>query len=230
MKNVVIYGDIHGCLEEFEELRKKIPSNSIEITVGDFLDKGPYSKETIEYLRKNRIFSILGNHEYKYLRKKIGRKVKMDEEQEKIYNSLSDNDFEYIFSLPYFIKANKLTILHAGISNHIYLSNPSMSELNRLLFFREVDKNERFLPLNHSCKESTFWADIYDGHEGFVVYGHSAFLEIKKDIFSAGIDTGCVYGNKLSAIIIENTLRPYEYRVIEVKSKRKYAEPISDLK
>jgi hypothetical protein len=226
----VIYGDIHGCLEELEELRKLIPKNSIEISVGDILDKGPYPVEALRYVRKNKIFTIMGNHEYKHIRKYWGRNVKLDEDQERVYPKLKKEDFEFIEKMPFFLKLNRLTILHAGITNKIRLNNPPLNIMTLLLFIRDVDLNHKFLPLNHNNKNARYWADVYDGHEGFIVYGHNPFLEVKKNRFSAGIDTGCVYGNKLTAIIIPNTLKPWEYEIIQVKAKKQYATPHFELK
>ena len=219
----VIYGDIHGCLEEWEELRKLIPKNSIEISVGDILDKGPYPIEALRYAKKNKIFTIMGNHEYKHLRKHIGRNVKLDEDQQKIYPKLKDEDFEFIENMPFFLKLNHLTILHAGITNWIRLNNPPFNIMTLLLFLRDVDENNKFLPLNHNNPNARYWADVYDGHEGFVVYGHNPFMDVKKNKFAAGIDTACVYGNKLTALIIHNTLKPWEYEIIQVKAKKQYA-------
>lgn len=98
----VIYGDIHGCLEEWEELRKEIPKGAIEISVGDILDKGPYPVEALRYAKKNKIFTIMGNHEYKHLRKYWGRKVHLDEDQKRVYPQLRKKDFEFIESMPFF--------------------------------------------------------------------------------------------------------------------------------
>ena len=225
----VIYGDIHGCLEELEEIRKLIPKNSFEISVGDILDKGPYPVETLRYAKKNKIFTIMGNHEYKHIRKYWGRNVKLDEDQQKVYPKLKKEDFEFIESMPFFLKLNHLTILHAGITNWIRLNNPPLNLMTLLLFLRDVDENNKFLPLNHNNPNARYWADVYDGHEGFVVYGHNPFKEVKKNKFSIGIDTGCVYGNKLTALIIKDTLKPFNYEIIQVKAKKQYAKPISPL-
>jgi len=68
MKNrVIVYGDIHGCLDELKALRKKlaIQKGDKEYTVGDFLNKGPYSRKTLKYLQKNSILSTMGNNEEK---------------------------------------------------------------------------------------------------------------------------------------------------------------------
>jgi len=223
--NYVIYGDIHGCLEEWEELRKLVPKNSFEICVGDILDKGAFPVEALRYAKKNRIFSIMGNHEYKHLRKWWGRNVTLDEDQQKVYPQLKKPDFEFIQSMPFFFKMNRLTVVHAGISNKIYLSNPKMNIMTLLLFMRDVDENNNFLPLNHNNPNAAFWADVYKGHEGYVVYGHSPFKKVHKKRNSLGIDTGCVYGNKLTAVIIPNTLKPWENEIVSVEARRQYAEP-----
>jgi len=220
----VIYGDVHGCLEEWEELRKLIPKNSFEISVGDILDKGPYPVEALRYAKKNKIFTIMGNHEYKHIRKYWGRNVKLDEDQQRVYPKLKQEDFEFIESMPFFLKLNRLTVVHAGITNKIYLSNPPLNIMTLLLFLRDVDENEKFLPLNHNNPNARYWADTYNGHEGFVVYGHNPFREVKKNKHSIGIDTGCVYGNKLTAYVIKNTLNPYDGKIIQVKAKKQYAE------
>ena len=225
----VIYGDVHGCLEEWEELRKLIPKNSFEISVGDILDKGPYPVEALRYAKKNKIFTIMGNHEYKHIRKYWGRNVKLDEDQQKVYPKLKKEDFEFIESMPFFLKLNHLTIVHAGMTNWIRLNNPPLNIMTLLLFLRDVDENGKFLPLNHNYPNAKFWADVYDGHEGFVVYGHSPFKEVKQNKFSAGIDTACVYGNKLTALVIKNTIKPWEYEIIQVKAKKQYSKPLFEI-
>jgi len=225
----VIYGDIHGCLEEWKELRKEIPKNSFEICLGDILDKGPYCVEALRYAQKNKIFSIMGNHEYKHLRKKLGKKVKLDENQQKIYSQLKKEDFDYISSMPFFLKLNHITLLHAGITNKINLNNPPLKIINLLMFIREIDENNNFLPLNHKNLNAKYWADVYDGHEGFIVYGHNPFSNPKINKYSIGIDTGCVYGNKLTAIIMEDTIN-IKYSIIQTNAKKQYHTPHISLK
>ncbi len=221
----VIYGDIHGCLEEWKELRKLIPKNSTEISVGDILDKGPYPVEALRYAKKNKILTVMGNHEYKHLRKYWGRNVQLDENQQTVYPKLKKEDFEFIENMPFFIKLNHLTVFHAGITNWIRLNNPPLHIMTLLMFLRDVDENGKFLPLNHNNPNAKYWGDVYNGHEGFVVYGHNPFREIKKNQFAAGIDTGCVYGNKLTALVIKDTLKPQNYEIIQIKAKKQYSKP-----
>lgn len=69
-KRLIVYGDVHGCLDEFKELRHKITPrpNDIEVSLGDIINKGPHSKELIEYFMLHKILLITGNHEDKILR------------------------------------------------------------------------------------------------------------------------------------------------------------------
>ncbi|MBT4764525.1 serine/threonine protein phosphatase, partial [bacterium] len=70
MGRVIIYGDIHGCYEEFVNLREKINPlrTDIEICVGDIITRGKDSIKTLRYIQKNNIKSVIGNHENKIIR------------------------------------------------------------------------------------------------------------------------------------------------------------------
>ena len=53
MDKLIIYGDIHGCYNEFISLRNKINphQNDIEVCVGDIITKGAHSIETLRYIQ-----------------------------------------------------------------------------------------------------------------------------------------------------------------------------------
>ena len=232
----IIYGDIHGCLEEFKSLRSELnlTDEDREISVGDILDRGEESNATLTYAREQKIELVLGNHEYKYLRfskheessKQTGKKNPMvlNDEKLTIYNTLTKEDMEYIQNAPFFIKINNLTILHAGITNKIELLNANKKELESLTRTRELDENQKTLALGQSSYGSRFWSEFYDGSEGIIIYGHEAFNKVKIDKYSFGIDTGCVYGNKLTALIIEDTKEPMlSYNIIQVNAHKAYS-------
>ena len=89
--------------------------------------------------------------------------------------------------------------------HHLNLDNLSKKEKQKKLRLRYLDENYEFLTYGKEDEKSTFWADIYDGNQGFVIYGHQWFEEVYKNKFALGIDTGCVYGNKLTAVIFDLT-------------------------
>ena len=232
----IIYGDVHGCLDEFKTLRSELnlTNDDREISVGDLLDRGPLSNATLTYARENNVELVLGNNEYKYLRyanheatlKATGKKnpMTLNDEKIEIYNNLSKEDIEYIQAAPFFIKIDNLTIVHAGITNKIELLNAKKKELESLTRIRQLDENQKTLALGQTSFNSRFWSEFYNGGEGIIVYGHEAFNKVKIDKHSFGIDTGCVYGNKLTALVIEDAKDPmYSYDVVQVSAFEKYS-------
>lgn len=241
MRRIIIYGDIEGCLKEFISLRKKIKPQHYdrEIVVGDILDKGPYSNLLLKYIIKNNIESVMGNHEYKYVRyhnfnlnkqQKDKNPINLTSEQLAIYNNLSKKDIFFISNLPFYIKINNLTILHAGIINNIKLESATKKELEKILWIRKLDENQKLISLIDESLNYKFWSEYYDGNQGFIIYGHSVLNEVKYDKNSIGIDTSCVYGNKLTACIIHNTENPMDrIEIIQVNALKKYLNKYGEI-
>lgn len=206
MRRIIVYGDIHGCLEELIELRESIKpkASDIEVCVGDFLSKGPFSLQTLQFCRKNHIRSVLGNHEYRFLcyKKMLEYRGEIDFYVDEVFWQLNREDFAYLFLLPFYIRIANLTILHGGITNEMNLSLALQEELVQTLCVRYLSKKEH-VQKGEQIQNGPLWSEVYDGHEGFVVYGHHPFLKPRIDNFAIGIDTGCVYGNMLTAAVFE---------------------------
>ena len=68
-QNVTVIGDVHGCLPSLEKLLKLIPSNDHLIFIGDIINRGPNSLETLRLIRSlgKRARVILGNHDMHFL-------------------------------------------------------------------------------------------------------------------------------------------------------------------
>jgi len=220
----IIYGDIHGCLDSLNTLRNKIaPSSSdYEIAVGDFITRGPKSIDTLRYLKDNGISSVKGNHEDKIVRyiehslNKYSNPIILNEDEKNIVDSMSSEDIDFLMSLPSFKKLNKVTIVHAGLMNQSNLEDLSKDEVKKLMRLRYISPEGKFIPYGEENENSIFWADIYDGNQGFVVYGHQNFDDVRVNENSLGIDTGCIYGNKLTAVIFEDTNK-LNYNIIQTK-------------
>jgi bis(5'-nucleosyl)-tetraphosphatase (symmetrical) len=225
MNRLIIYGDIHGCHNEFISLRKKInpKKNDIEVCVGDVITKGKDSIKLLKYLQTHNIKSVLGNHEDKlvrYLEHKKNKKknpVVLDSDEKLIIDNLDNNDIEYLKNMPLFLRFKDITVLHGGIQNHQSLNNLVKKENSKILRLRYLDTDNNFIAYGKENEDSIFWADIYDGNQGFIVYGHQWFDEVKQSKFALGIDTGCVYGNKLSAVIFDN-YNIENFRIISVNA------------
>ena len=206
--------------------------------MGDFINKGPYSLKTLRYIKSQNILAIRGNHEDKFIRysihdnieKRYGRKnpMKLNSLEKEIYESFTSDDIDFLNSLPIFLRFGRLTVVHAGITNRIFLKKASKKDFAKIMRIRFVDEYGNFVPLDRVKDDGCcYWSEIYDGHEGFILFGHQPFLYPKIDRFSIGIDTGCVYGNRLTAAIFdcvdEKAIIP-SYRFVSIKAKKAYAK------
>jgi predicted phosphodiesterase len=65
-EKILIVGDVHGCLDELKDLLIKSaynPDDTTLILVGDLVNKGPYSAETVSYVRQLGAYCVRGNHD-----------------------------------------------------------------------------------------------------------------------------------------------------------------------
>ena len=66
----IVIGDVHGCIQELQELLAKINPSTDErvIFTGDLINRGPDPTACIRLAREIKANSVLGDHEEKYLR------------------------------------------------------------------------------------------------------------------------------------------------------------------
>lgn len=224
MKNklrTICVGDIHGCLEEFKELLLKIQYNKELdriILLGDLIDRGDFSAETVKFARELNLECVMGNHEFKFLKwfnsnKKIFTK-------ENFYEKLSSEDIDYIFKMPNYIKINNFIAVHAGLKAGVSIENQKREDL---LYIRYSDKYGNFISLKDiNKKKSYFWTKFWKGPES-IIYGHNVHSfseplieEVSTDVICYGLDTGCCFGGKLTGLILETK------ELIQVKAKKVY--------
>ena len=218
---LIVYGDIHGCLNELIKLRSKVKptTNDIEVCVGDIITKGYDSIGVIEYLIENNIQSVLGNHEDKLLRylehqkSKKKNPISLDNDEKKIIKSLKNQHLKYLKSLPIYLRFGDITIVHGGLQNHTVLSRLTKKGIQKVLRLRYVDENGDFVTKGKESKKCSFWADVYDGNQGFVIHGHRWMKTVHIHENAIGIDTGCAYGNKLTALVLHTK---EDYRIVQV--------------
>jgi len=227
MPNLIIYGDVHGCYKSLKSLRKEInpQKNDIEVCVGDVITKGKNSIKVLDYLIKKNIQSVRGNHEdkllryLKYAKTKKKNPVVLNDDEQDIISQLTKEHIEYLQNMPYFIKSKKITILHGGLLNNFDLDSLFQREMQLMLRLRYLDKNCHYISYKQENARSVFWADLYDGNQGFIVYGHRWTQEVQKSQYAIGIDTGCVYGNRLSAVVFKKSkvanLKNYSMKCID---------------
>ncbi|MEM9541045.1 MAG: polynucleotide kinase-phosphatase [Cyanobacteria bacterium P01_E01_bin.42] len=244
-----IIGDIHGCYEETTELLKKLgyqiemvadngqnfglevthPENRQVIFLGDLVDRGSNSPAVLKLVmsmtRSNVAWCVQGNHDIKLQKKLNGKNVQikhglaetleqiegespefLEEVQEFLYNLIS----HYVFD------SGKLVVAHAGLKEE--MQGRGSGAVRAFCLYGETtgEIDEFGLPVRYN------WASEYRG-KAKVVYGHTPVPEAQWLNNTIDIDTGCVFGGKLTA------LRYPEEELVSIPAKKVYYEPVRSL-
>lgn len=188
-------GDIHGCLKSLERLISEISPNENDklIFLGDYIDRGPDSKGVVDYLielskRINCVF-IRGNHEQMLLDVVDNKDdtylwlINGAQATWRSYGSLqslisNEEHMEFYRNTKFYHIEDNYLFVHAGVRPKILLDKQDMRDL---IWIRE-----EFITKNH-------------GLGYVVVFGHTPFENALIMEDKIGIDTGCVYGGKLTA-------------------------------
>ncbi|MFD1735342.1 bis(5'-nucleosyl)-tetraphosphatase PrpE [Bacillus salitolerans] len=220
--NLDIIGDIHGCYEEFVQLTEKLgyewrngipihPSNRKLAFVGDLTDRGPNSLQVIEtvfrlVVEQEIAFYSPGNHCNKLYRFFLGRKVQVTHGLETTvaeYEALSTKDQKMIKKhfielyekapLYQIVDHHKLVIAHAGIRED-YIGRFDKKVQTFVLY---GDITGATHPDGRPIRRD--WAQHYNG-KAWIVYGHTPVREPRIVNRTINIDTGAVFGGKLTAL------------------------------
>ena len=198
MSRTIVVGDIHGCYSELVSLLESIQLKSDDrvIAVGDLVVKGTRNKEVLDlFISDSRFTSVLGNHDRALLRYWRGEKGSLKNAQEKTADELESHAkryCEYLNSLPLMIDLGDFLIVHAGLRPGISLAEQSVEDLTEL----------RTLGRDRTSRKGVPWYEAYES-EKLVLFGHWPRAEPTRTPRAIGLDTGCVYGNRLSAYILE---------------------------
>ena len=214
-ERTIIIGDIHGCLDEFKELLKKVKYNSASdrlILTGDLISKGPYSFETLQLARTLNAEVVTGNHELAfllYLKNKKRPYKSFYALKQRMLPQLEEW-IHWLENLPLYIEEDDFIVVHAGLhpSQH-----PEKTPPHILTTIRTWDG--RGETLHTSCDPA--WFDLYQGNK-LVVFGHWAQRGLIVQHNVIGLDSGCVYGNALSALILPKR------QIIQIKARQVYRQ------
>ncbi len=232
-----IIGDIHGCSAELESLLGKLgyadgvhPDGRTAVFVGDLVDRGPDSpgvlRRVMSMVGSGNALCVPGNHENKYGRYLKGRKVQhthglaetveqMEGESEEFKRQVR----EFIDGLVshYVLDEGKLVVCHAGLPEK-YHGRTSGRVRSHALYGDTTGETDEFgLPVRYP------WAEDYRGRAA-VVYGHTPVPEATWLNNTICLDTGAVFGGKLTA------LRYPERELVDVPAERVWYEPTKPLR
>ncbi len=237
-----IIGDIHGCFNELLDLMNKLeyevkeednlykvshPNGRKLIFVGDLVDRGPDTPKVLhivmDMVTSEIAYCVKGNHEDKLYRALKGndvlirdglaeslQQIKKESEafKKRVIIFLSELKCYYIFD------DKKLVVSHAGIREELIGKNDDLA-ISICLYGQNLTRSDIFgLPVRMD------WAQEYRG-ETFIVYGHTVIDDPKIKNNTINVDTGCVFGGKLTAF------RYPEMITLSIDSKTKW-RPIYD--
>ncbi|MGW1778270.1 polynucleotide kinase-phosphatase [Streptomyces sp. NPDC002143] len=232
-----IIGDIHGCAVELESLLGKLgyvdgahPDGRQAVFVGDLVDRGPDSpgvlRRVMSMVRSGNALCVPGNHENKYGRHLKGRKVQHThglaetiEQMETETDEFRAEVREFIDGLVshYVLDGGKLVVCHAGLPEK-YHGRTSGRVRSHALYGDTTGETDEFgLPVRYP------WAEDYRGRAA-VVYGHTPVPEATWLNNTICLDTGAVFGGKLTA------LRWPERELVDVPAQQVWYEPARPLK
>jgi serine/threonine protein phosphatase 1 len=194
----IVVGDIHGCYDELEDMLSEVRFAASDrlISVGDLITKGPKSREVLErFMSEPQFSAVMGNHDLALRRRWNGEKFKLKDSQKPTHKELKKDKERYVAflnSLPFMIDLGTHLVVHAGMRPGVALHSQTTEDLTEL---RSIGKDR-------TARDGTPWYEVYEG-EKVVLFGHWPGPKPRHGKRAIGLDTGCVYGNELTAYIIE---------------------------
>ncbi len=239
-----IIGDIHGCFDETVELLEKLgyevsgmpdspmarhPDGRKALFVGDLVDRGPKSPDVLRLVmamvEADAAICVPGNHDDKLLRKLWGRDVRLTHGLAETMEQLESETDEFKQKVADFVKSlvshyvlddGRLVVAHAGMKERLQ-GRASRRVRQFALYGETTGETDQFgLPVRYD------WASEYRGR-AMVVYGHTPVPEAEWVNGTICVDTGCVFGGKLTA------LRYPERELVDVPAHKMWYEPVTPL-
>jgi len=230
-----IIGDIHGCCDELEVLLARLgyqteeggswrhPAGRKAVFLGDLVDRGPRVPDVLRIAMgmtaAGTALCVPGNHDMKLLKALRGHKVQVKHGLEQSLEQLApeapefkERVIQFLNGLisHYVLDGGRLVVAHAGMRERMQ-GRASMQVRDFALYGETTgEMDELGLPVRAD------WAADYRG-TAMVVYGHTPVWEPEWLNRTINIDTGCVFGGRLTA------LRYPESELVSVPSHQVWA-------
>lgn len=245
-RHMDVVGDVHGCLTELLELLTELgyrvvrddlgrpvdavpPEGRCAVFVGDLVDRGPDSPGVLRLVMgmvaADHALCVAGNHDAK-LAKSLGRGgVRPTHGLQETLDQLAPEDDAFVAEVRrfcdglvahYVLSGGELVVAHAGLAEKYHGRASGRVRAFALFGDTSGETDEFGLPVRYP------WAEDYRGR-AVVVYGHTPTPEPEWVNNTICVDTGCVFGGRLTA------LRFPERELVSVEAGRTYYEPVRPL-
>jgi hypothetical protein len=203
MSRTVIVGDVHGCSAELDRLLDRIgfASGDRLVFVGDLVARGPDSLGVLDIARRTGAVIVRGNHEEKllawrsarqaWMRGKAAAKEPLGRVHRDVARQLRPVDWTLLetSSLWFDLPEHGARVVHAGVIPNVAIEHQMPSTLMNVRTVKTVGGHP------------VLWGARYQGPP-HILFGHHATRGLQLHRWATGLDTACVYGGRLTAMIL----------------------------
>lgn len=240
----IFIGDVHGCSDELEDLLGELaykPKRHKLWFVGDLVNRGPDSLGVLRRARELDASVVVGNHDLHLIGRVQGKRRSRPGDTLKKVMKAPDCDelIEWLRGQHVLRVWKDITLVHGGLHpqwnrpkdvaarlRDVLASHPNPLRHRELAFATTVrwcdhaghQPNKRSMIRGLPKKPYAPWDSWYRGRRT-VVFGHWAQRGRVVDHNVRGLDTGCVYGGRLTAWVEGHE------RTISVPARRQYVKP-----
>lgn len=222
MSRILAIGDIHGCNDAFQQMlfaELKINKEDEIYCIGDYIDRGPNSKDVIDTIISLReegyqINTSRGNHEQMMMDAEMsmenfqrwfanGGNTTLESFDVDRYSAMPGKYKEFFESTEYYFKTNDYIFVHAGLN---FEKDDIFEDKDAMLWIRDFSPQQDKL-----------------GNK-ILIHGHtpqSLHYVLSQKGNCINIDAGCVYNNRRNlGNLVTISLPAKEYIVVKNKGNK----------
>ncbi|KAJ9666957.1 hypothetical protein H2201_002790 [Coniosporium apollinis] len=223
-RRLVFVGDVHGCKDELVALLAKVgfqQSRDHLILTGDIVAKGPDSAGVVSLARDLGASCVRGNHDDRVLlsaaQAASHSQPSIEQEKSAVAAALGKHNLRWLRECPVILNVGhvpgmgEILVAHAGLVPGVPLERQDPFETMNM---RSIDLETRVPSEEHPVKEkgTIGWEMLWNycqksqpsKKRQTVVYGHNSKRGLNIQKYSKGLDTGCVKGGKLTALVVDS--------------------------
>ncbi|PVI05592.1 Metallo-dependent phosphatase [Periconia macrospinosa] len=216
---LVVVGDVHGCKKELEQLLEKVGFQEQRdhlILTGDIIAKGPDSAGVVSLASRLGASCVRGNHEDKLLLSLAAANSAttpshIDNPTLTLAKSLSTSEISYLQACPVILDVGPIgalehvAVVHAGLVPDMTLAEQDPFQVMNMRTMNMATRTPS------EKREGSPWTKFWnhyqknrnaDEEKWSVIYGHDKKRGFTVKDWSYGLDSGCVSGGKLTAMVI----------------------------